>query len=186
MPRKVLVAGLVVLDIDGVLADFMGKVQSILGPPADPHAYSLHEAYPNAHGRVDEIVADPETYCDLRPIMGARPGVRKLHDSGLHMAVVTARPKSDRMKQVTIFWISKYFRGDFVSVDVVGWEEKAEFIKAMNPWLAIDDAPFHLEKMRNLGITVVAFDQPWNHTMKFTKPIPRLYSWRETRMILGV
>ena len=172
---------LLVIDIDGVLGNFMRAVQKILGPVVH-NQYSLEKSYPNVPPeRIREIVSDPETYRNLQCIPGSRPGIRKLREAGHHLFVVTARPLDS--ENITKEWVWQNFRGDFDDVRIVPFEQKAKIIKLMNPDVALDDSPAQLLGLTELGVRAICYTQPWN--LDLDRRIPRVFSWKEFRHVLG-
>jgi len=180
----------IALDLDGVIADFHGKLIEECGPPVSMAGWGWKTWYPRRTTirgfqsflawtkdkpweKAERMSRDPETYRWLQPLPGARKGVRTLAQAGHTLFIVTARPKG--CEDVTITWVKKWLRGDIADVVVVGsTDEKVKFLKSINPHVFLDDNALTIVKARLEGLYSVVFTQPWN--MKVEPP--RSDGWR--------
>lgn len=150
---------LIVLDIDGVLANFEGASVQHFGP-CDRSLYGLNERYPDLlKSEIDAFVNDPLVYAKLSPIPGAVTACSRLMKAGSRLAYVTARPGT--AYDVTQAWLALY--GFPVGpLFVYHWEDKAAFIADLSPVFAVDDSPRVINGLRELNVFTLIFDQPWN------------------------
>ena len=116
---------ILIVDIDGVLADIVSGLIAKLGYPGRPAEYDLRKAYPYVNtDRIGDLIADPEFYDSLYPIPGSRECLNRL-SVGWEIHYVTARPLA--MSAVTARWLVQhgYPLGDLW---VIGDESKPEFL----------------------------------------------------------
>ena len=152
----------IVSDIDCCLADFNGLMNDIFGP-GDQSLYHLEERWPDKEKEILELVENPFTYSQLKPISRSVQAINSM--AAVHeLIAVTARPVSPEMEFVTREWL-KWWGYKFSAVYVKDSEEKATFIKSLLPDYAIDDSPHQIQRMRELGIMVMIFDQEWNRNL---------------------
>ena len=150
---------LVVLDIDGVLADFEGASVQHFGP-CDRSIYSLEERYPNLPKSViADFVNDPLVYASLAPTPGAAAACRRIVAAGARIAYVTARPAV--AYDITLEWLGRH-NFPIVPLFLPHWEDKAALIADLGAAIAIDDSPRVIVSLRKLGVQTIVFNQLWN------------------------
>lgn len=161
----------IVLDIDGVLANFEKAACDYFGP-CDRTLYSLTARWPTRAADVAAFCNDPETYANLSMVRNAADGVMRLACLGHKISYCTARPNVNGMIDVTRDWLAVncFETGPLW---LVPYKEKAGFCRKLSPFAVIDDAPDHIKAMHELGINVVVFEQPWNSYSLG----PRLFGW---------
>ena len=146
----------VVVDIDGVLADFEGAFCAEFGDERR-ELVSLQSRYPARARTITTFINDGFVYKDLKPILFGLEIVRYLNDGGWDVSIVTARPFG--FESITRDWLKQYGveYASFVS-DV----SKTGRIALMKPLVAIDDLfSVHTALLwHNIPVIVVA--QPWN------------------------
>ena len=154
--------GTVMVDIDGVLADFEGKFCDAFGED-NRHLYSLESRYPDLDPElVKEFVRNPESYADLSPIFGGLLYCRQAHQRGWYVLLMTSRDKS--LREVTKSWLHKY---SVVYHELVFSKNKREAVKdfdILHPEypvrIVVDDSVSVLQSMpEKYG---VAWNQLWN------------------------
>lgn len=152
-----------VIDIDGVLADFHGALIEAVGPPQSQDGWGFEDWY-TEQAQVDKanaFTANPESYRNLRPIPVSKKTVQAMDRAGWCLIVVTSRPKD--AEDVTREWLRRNFRGCFDQIHVVGSSaEKIELIRTLNPHMVVDDNQKTIEALRQAGIPAIVFAQPWN------------------------
>ena len=151
---------IVAVDLDGVVCDFDSAACDRFGP-CDRTSYSLEKRWPNRHLEIRRFVTNPVTYLLLNKIPLAQYGIQKLIDLGFEPIAVTARPPSFLMWVITKIWLA-YHRIPIKRVLVVHFEKKVDIIKTLGAVAAIDDAPAHLQRLAEHGISAIAFHQRWN------------------------
>lgn len=173
----------IVLDMDGVIADFCGAIIEAFGhPPKDSAGWDWNDWYPGdmeLQERARAFTKNPESYRNLQPLPGARKSIRKIAQAGHPLYIVSARPKG--AQEITEAWVHKYLRGDIKEVHTVGTSQKVHFIEEMHPHLVVDDRPEIIKSLQELGIPVVIFDQPWNVDKVDG---PRAYGWTHLRKVV--
>lgn len=172
---------LIVLDIDGVLADFMYGFEKAMGePPLDLLEYNLFKAYPNRGDDVKVHLEDPSLYAKLPVVFGAKKAVKWLRDAGFELKSITARPNVDGMEAVTRAWIKKHFKKAISEVYLVPTELKARLIADMFPALALDDSPANIRDLQKHKVRGLLFSQIYN----IREELPRVQSWAHLIRVL--
>lgn len=172
------------LDLDGVVCDFHGALIEAVGAPSRMDGWDWATWYPlslEKQAQAAAFTADPESYANLAMLPGAKRGVRALHDFGHKITIVTARPKD--AEEATQAWVRRHLRGDIEEVMVVGGNgEKVERIVEQAFHLVIDDNAVTIQRLVELGIGAVVFNQPWNVGKV---DAPRVYDWRHLRYVIN-
>jgi len=153
-----------VIDLDGVCADFHGALIEYVGPPTDLKGWGFEEWYPIASQRekLEAVTAAPESYRNLRLLPACKKTLGILRSAGHKLIAVTARPKE--AEEVTKEWCHRNLRGIFHEIRVVGPDQKLDEILSINPHLILDDNAKTCQALRQKGLYAVLFSQPWNMT----------------------
>lgn len=170
---------LVVMDIDGVLADFEGRlVQHLVmrfgdEAIADRSFYSLERRYnsknPEVIGEAIRFVNDPNSYYSLEEHDGAIQFVETLMVHGHKILYLSSRPKNAYM--FTRRWLSKKISDMFLNL-FTGIEDKAHFLSDLGESVefVVEDSPVQIKELKEAGFTVACWSQPWNEGI-----FPRFY-----------
>lgn len=147
----------VVVDIDGVLADFELAFCERFGYDHRDKE-RLEERYPRNALAVSEFLDDPYVYEDLKPIELGLQVVDYLRTRGdVWITLVTAR--NPIMQTITKRWLQRnkvqYNSTSFGS-------HKVGAISQINPICAIDDLLSVHNGLLGLNVPVLLIDQPWN------------------------
>lgn len=162
----------VVLDMDGVLADFEGYFCKRFGNEKR-NLTKLDERYPNKALEIDDFVLDPITYQNLYPIGLGKQIALWLDKNGFEIHIVSSRPAS--AYSITKNWLVR--NGiPFHSLYVDNTLDKVVQIHRINPAFAIDDQGFVADKLSKFGIPIILISQPWN--MNFRQKYPRIHDFR--------
>jgi 5'(3')-deoxyribonucleotidase len=167
----------VVVDIDGVLADFEGRLDRTLSAKfgdrsrSDRSKYTMEERYAKDLEVLKyalDFIADPNSYYGLDECEGGINFVETLMDDGYKVLYVSARNES--AYSITRRWLTKHTTDPDIFL-FCGVESKADFLKDFGEVdFAVDDSPVQIEKMKESGITAVVWHQPWNEGI-----FPRIY-----------
>lgn len=165
----------ILVDLDGVLADFEKKRHDVLvsrGVPAVPPAEvfdfyatrSYTERFGAAHARMArDVAAEPGFFESMDPVPGALEGVDRLlrmgHDVRICSKPLEAHPRCAEEKRA---WVRRYLGA--------WWEQRAIITPRKSDYSAdalIDDRPDLRDYMRRRGEPEpvwahVLFAQPWN------------------------
>lgn len=158
----------VVMDIDGVLADFEGKFCRSFRCWSSRDKINLEHRLPSKADRIKNWVANPKVYSRLNPILLGLEIAKFINSEGHDLCLVSSRPAY--MSKVTVNWLKTY-NVQWASLSLEAGN-KYKNIENLNPVLVIDDIPEILEISRNLKSYLAIFDQPWNKFAKF----PRIFS----------
>lgn len=159
---KIKYRGTIMVDIDGVIADFEGKFCEDFGDD-NRHLSKLESRYPNLDpGLIREYVGNQENYVDLAPIFGGLLFCRQAYQRGWYVLLMTSRDK--KLREVTKSWLSKY---SVVYHELVFSRNKREAVAdfdALHPEypvrIVVDDSVSVLESMPEKYC--VAWQQEWN------------------------
>lgn len=173
----------ILIDVDGVLADFMGAVLSFVNTRHGTN-FNHHDMYDDFrvvikeyHTQELENFIKSEGFCQMLKVLpGAIEGVQKLRDLGWDIMFVTSPYKDaptwayDRMK-----WLERYFGA--TREDVIFARNK----KYVHGVTLIDDLPRNcIEWSRYNQACSYMYERPWN--IKDLKNLPEnvktLMSWK--------
>lgn len=160
--RKIQYRGTIMVDIDGVLADFEGKFCDDFGGD-NRHLYSLEDRYPNLdRDLIAEYVKNPDNYVDLAPIFGGLLFCRQAHQRGWYVLLMTSRDR--KLKDVTKSWLNKYSVNYHELMFTRNKSAAVEDFDTLHPEypvrIVVDDSVSVLESMRRKYS--VTWSQPWN------------------------
>jgi uncharacterized HAD superfamily protein len=140
--------------------------------------------------------SEPELISVLKPIDGAIDALRKWHDQGCEIHVVTGRPPAifEASKQwlehhavphTSLLFVDKYGRHD-LNENIVTLSSLSE----IGFCFAVEDSPSLVHYLSDtLGIFVAVFDRPWNRGLSTNAPsgrTKRCHSWDEVVQNCGV
>lgn len=146
----------VVVDIDGVLADFERDFCQAFGWEHREYA-NLQLRYPNKSRHILEYINDPTSYKDLEPIQFGLSIVDWLNRSGFEVHIVTGRPFG--LESITKRWLDRHgviYSGFRYNVRKVGE------IVSVRPLCAIDDLFAIQQSLMFHNIKTLLVSQPWN------------------------
>lgn len=146
----------VVVDIDGVLADFEGRFVQEFGDERR-ELESLESRYPSRAITINSFVHDPATYKNLEPIPLGLSVVEYLTDNGWDVDVVTSRPAD--AEWVTRRWLKEH-GVNFLSFSIN--PNKSGRIAELAPVCAIDDLISVARLLKRYSVPVLIMQQPWN------------------------
>lgn len=160
--NKMLYRGSIMVDVDGVLADFEGRFCQDFGSD-NRHLYCLEDRYPKVDPElIREYAKNPDNYIDLAPIFGGLMFCRQAHQRGWYVLLMTSRDKS--LRTVTQNWLHKY---SVVYHELIFSRNKraaVEDFDVLHPEyqvrIVVDDSVSVLESMPEKYC--VAWSQLWN------------------------
>jgi FMN phosphatase YigB (HAD superfamily) len=132
------------------------------------HRYNLYERYPDEKEEIKKYIFDPETYANLEPNPLSLKLFRYLKtrkDCFVYLA--TSRPAS--CYDATVKWLWKH---EIEPEDLLfSTTDKISLIKnhlGIRPdfKILLDDNPTFLQQAKELGMTAIAWSQPWNKDWK--------------------
>lgn len=168
-----------VFDIDGVVADFEGRLNFHLHTKFDRLAtcnrsvYSLEERYANKSDVLKEALeftADPNSYYGLVPDMAIIGFIQRIYKDGYSIYFVSGRPAT--VENFTRRWLKKHLDCEFRLA--CGVSNKADYLLNCE-WndlvdFAVDDSPMVVKDLVGCGFNAYIYDQPWNQGI-----FPRIY-----------
>jgi beta-phosphoglucomutase-like phosphatase (HAD superfamily) len=168
----------VVVDIDGVLADFEGRLDRTLSAKfgdrsrSDRSKYTMEERYAKDLEVLKyalDFIADPNSYYGLDECEGGINFVETLMDDGYKVLYVSARNES--AYSITRRWLTKHTTDPDIMLQT-GVQNKAVFLKEFGEEFdfVVDDSPSQIAKLKEFGFTAVVWHQPWNEGI-----FPRIY-----------
>lgn len=154
----------VVVDVDGVLADFEGYFCEKFGDK-DRHLVGLEKRYPKQKDRIVQFVRDKETYKYLDIIPLGVQIVEWLNHNACSIHIVSSRPIGTF--SVTQRWLLD-FHIPYTSLTVKS--DKVATIRSFQPALIVDDIISVAEECyQKFSIPAILVKQPWNETAFFPR-----------------
>lgn len=143
---------LIYVDICNTIADVNAEIEKILGPRPVPEEY-FHPLATDGF-----FLKHPEVFIDAAPFPGAAQSLHRLiKDLNSDIVYISARP--EWAKKITISWLKE---NGFPDGDLILSADKAAVAKDLYVSMAIEDAPFEIEKLKAAGIQVIVKSQPYN------------------------
>lgn len=164
----------VVLDIDGVLADFEKFFCQKFGNK-NRHLVSLEARYPAFWDFVRVFIDMASTYenLDIVPIGVQIARWCKEHEFYVHL--VSSRPSYTH--ETTQRWLLRNaIPYDYLSVDKTS--KRARIIN-INPLFIVDDLLEVCEQTSQIGIPSFLIDWPWNHSDNLPKMVNRIHNFSD-------
>lgn len=168
------------LDLDGVCADFYGRMREIVAELKEVDVASLtpdvkfglrdwgvesDDEYTQIHRFA---VTQRDLFASMRPIPGAVPALRRLSNEGVRIRVITHRLFINHFHQAavtqTTTWLDKH---GFLYYDLCFMRDKG----LVNADLYVDDHVKNIRDLEDLDKAVIAFTNSANADMD---PPPRL------------
>jgi len=177
------------VDLDGVVGDHTGRFREIVAElrGIDPEALPLERSWdfhewgfePDEYDRMHKMaVTEYDMIRTMAVIDGAADALWRLSDAGVWIRIITHR--------LYVNWAHERAVGD-----TAAWLDEHKipyrdlcFLGAKPEVQAdayIDDAPHNIVALRNLGNTVIVFDQPYN---RHITDGPRANDWTEVEAIV--
>lgn len=147
----------VVVDIDGVLADFEGAFCSVFGSERREFV-SLQSRYPAQARQITEFINDGFVYENLKPILLGQDICNWLNGMGFEISIVTARPFG--FESITRKWLKRY---GVTFSSCVSDTSKTGRIALMKPLVAVDDLFSVYKALLGHNIATIVVAQPWNN-----------------------
>lgn len=147
----------VVVDIDGVLANFEGAFCETFGYERR-ELVSLESRYPEHARKIVEFINDPFVYKALKPLQIGLDIIAFLVKKGFDIHVVTGRPFG--MEGVTRRWLQQNdIQFDTLTLDT----HKTGCIALLKPLVAIDDLFSVHTALLGANVPVIVVAHPWNN-----------------------
>ena len=155
---------MIVLDIDGVVADYFSELVHILNASGVEAAhwsewsdYHWSEVYPDIDADViNLLLANPMLAKNCRPFEEAWYWTNH-YSSSYDIMYVTAR--NEALSQDTWNW---FYNWDMPADFVVFEEKKSEFIANLQVDVYVDDYPDLVKKSREYGVNAFLLNRPYN------------------------
>lgn len=162
---KKLYRGAIMIDIDGVIADFELAFCDAFGF-SNRHLYDLWDRYPSVSSElITEFVNNPDNYRNLVPIFGGVLLTRQAYERGWYVILCTSRNR--HLEDVTIEWLNYY--GNSIKYHELSFtEDKGEFVTRWNNQksdkikIVVDDNVRVLDNGIPENVLRVAWAQEWN------------------------
>jgi hypothetical protein len=147
----------VVVDIDGVLADFEWAFCQQFGDERR-ELVSLQSRYPAHARKITEFINDEHVYGGLEPIRFGLEICEWLNAGGFEVCIVTARPFG--FESLTRDWLKRY---DVNYASFISDRQKTGQIALMKPLCAVDDLFSVYKALLWHNIPTIVVAQPWNN-----------------------
>lgn len=146
----------VVVDVDGVLADFEGAFCEEFGYDRR-ELVSLESRYPSQARKINAFLNDGFVYMNLEPLELGLEIVRYLNENDFDVSIVTARPFG--LESVTRDWTKRY--GVEYS-SLISDHPKVGRISLIKPLCAVDDLYSVHTALLGHNIPTIIVAHPWN------------------------
>lgn len=146
----------VVVDVDGVLADFEGAFCEEFGYERR-ELVSLESRYPAQARKINAFLNDGFVYKNLKPLERGLEIVHYLNENGFDVNIVTARPFG--LESVTRDWMKRY--GVRYS-SIISDRPKIGRIALIKPLCAVDDLFSVHTALLGHNIPTILVAHPWN------------------------
>lgn len=162
--KKIKYSQTVLVDMDGVIADFESEFCDRFGYE-HREMFNLSARYPEVDkSLIEELVASPYSYENLIPIFGGAVALlSNLRSRGFYTVIMTSRSKE--LAEVTREWLEgfeiQYNELWFAQNKAVAIQDFNQMYPSRKAFLLIDDCPANLGELPE-GVTGVAWEQPWN------------------------
>lgn len=154
----------VVVDIDGVLADFEGAFCEKFGT-ASRHLVGLEKRYPDQKDKITKFVRSPDTYKYLGTLQVGLDIVKWLNQHGAIVHIVSSRPTGTY--DLTKNWL---LHNHVLYTSLTVKSDKIAKIKALQPALVVDDIISVVEECyQKASIPGILVAHPWNETPFFPR-----------------
>jgi len=146
----------VVIDVDGVLADFESAFCNAFGHERR-EMVSLESRYPGKARQIYSFLNDAFVYKELQPIQLGLQIVEFVNKMGYDVHIVTGRPFG--LEGVTRTWLKKYdVQFDSFTLDT----SKTGAITLLSPLCAVDDLLSVHKALLWHNIPTILVAHPWN------------------------
>lgn len=146
----------VVVDIDGVLADFEGQFVKVFGAERR-ELESLEGRYPKQAREIDRYVNDPFIYRNLQPIPLGLELVDFLDSNGFYVKIVSSRPPETQY--MTLKWLKKHG----IKFFTLGmYPNKTPMIVSFQPLCAVDDLISVSRLLKRYSVPCLLMKHEWN------------------------
>lgn len=161
--------------MDGVLADFVGGVFSLLGI-SHVEQISFRDSWPTGEYDITKVInistnalwslidAKEDFWLTLTPLMEGMQLFNKLQGSG-EVYISTSPSRHPTCASGKVAWIQRYIKPNFRKY-MIGCDK---FIFANPSAILIDDHDKNIEKFRQSGGTGILWPQPWNSEAELIK-----------------
>lgn len=168
---------LVFVDLDGVVADFVGPLIKKGFPyPQDYHFGNYSE---EDRKYVNSLFRDPDFYLQLEPMPGAQEALMSMIELNVFGGFLTARPHS--VLEATMRWVGRHFPFVFLTSPqpVINHPDKAGFVREAASLYGgdirvVEDAPHHASGIAKAGGLVYLVDHPYNRNSDYPAGVLRV------------
>jgi len=145
------------LDIDGVLADFVGGVERVYGPAPRNNSWEIHEWYGMPSGEFWKGIDTREFWAGLAPLPYWEEMVTVCGNNGT-VFLCSAPALSPECQAGKMEWIQRHFGQGYRSYI---FAPRKELLAAPGRVL-IDDNDENIRRFRDYGGSGIVYPQPWN------------------------
>jgi 5'(3')-deoxyribonucleotidase len=178
------------VDLDGVVADHTRRFREIVAERrgVDPESMPMERSWdfrewgfaPDEYDRLHRLAVTEYDMIRTMPVIeGAADALWRLSDAGIWLRIITHRLyvnwAHERAVGDTAAWLDEH-RIPYRDLCFLGAKPEVQADAY------IDDAPHNVTALRDLGNTVIVFDQPYNRHLVDG---PRAANWEEAESIVA-
>jgi len=111
------------------------------------------------------------------PLEHAPEALQQIERDGHEIFYVTARPGFEKIRKITVEWLQKHhfpYNGKNLYMNA---QHKGKIAKKLGIDLFFEDDPYHIDKLREEGISTVIMDMHYNRD--YGEKVPRINNWVE-------
>lgn len=163
----------IAIDLCNTIADVIGELEVRLGHNPNPNQYF----HPGLIDKPNYFEDNLDIFLVAKPIGNSAEILRELSINN-NIVYITARPKIAEF--VTRVWLK---RNNYPLSKIYFTNNKVDIAAKLGVDLAIDDAPFEIERYINAGIEVLTKEQTYNTRL------PNRFNWEDVtvnKMLGGI
>lgn len=178
------------LDLDGVCADFYGRMREIVAElkEVEPRELTPHVSFGLGEWDLDEeykdihrfAVTQRDLFASMRPIPGAVPALRRLSNEGVHIRIITHRLFISHFHRTavtqTTAWLDQH---GFPYFDLCFMREKGH----VDADIYVEDTESNIVDLQRRGKPVIAFTNSANVDMD-PPPLLRAQGWAQAESMI--
>lgn len=179
------------VDLDGVVADFYGRMREVaaewLGVPADDLTEDVTYGLPEwglQDGEYERLhrfaVTQHDLFSTMKPIKGAPQSIRRLGTEGVRIRIVTHRLFIRHFHQAAVAQTVEWLDAHAVPYwDLCFMRQKG----AVAADVYIEDTPHNIDAFREAGTPVIVYSNSTNLTVP-NEPGGRAHSWADAEKMV--
>lgn len=150
----------ILIDMDGVLVDFVGGVENVLGKPKTNAYYDIHKWYSMSANKFWKTIDTHEFWANLEWYAHAKVFYHKILNlnDNKDVYICTSPTLNPECASGKISWMKREFGNNFRNYIITPHKH----LLANKTTVLIDDNDSNIEKFHVAGGRTILFPRPWN------------------------